>query len=214
MVEVCPAVLAANPEEYKAQVDRVAHFAHRIQVDLTDGRFTENKTVRPDEAWWPVGIKADLHLMYKDPLMAVRELLGHKPHLIIIHAESDGNFEEFVGQCRMHDIKVGVALLPQTAPSMVLPALSHIDHVLIFSGSLGKFGGRADFSLLDKARFLKEHKRNLEIGWDGGVNDQNVAQLVFGGVDVLNVGGFIQNSPDPEHAYQSLKRIADETGTT
>jgi len=33
-------------------------------------------------------------------------------------------------------------------------------------------------------------------------------------VDVLNVGGFIQNSADPEHSYDTLQRIAEETGTT
>ena len=32
---------------------------------------------------------------------------------------------------------------------------------------------------------------DLEFGWDGGITDQNVAVLVNGGVDVLNVGGFI-----------------------
>jgi pentose-5-phosphate-3-epimerase len=54
----------------------------------------------------------------------------------------------------------------------------------------------------------------LEIGWDGGINDRNISQLVFGGVDVLNVGGYIQNANNPERAYNSLFRIADETGTT
>jgi len=37
---------------------------------------------------------------------------------------------------------------------------------------------------------------------------------VFGGVDVLDVGGYIQDAADPQKAYERLARIAEETGTT
>jgi hypothetical protein len=33
-------------------------------------------------------------------------------------------------------------------------------------------------------------------------------------VDVLNVGGYIHNSENPQKAFETLQRIADETGTT
>jgi pentose-5-phosphate-3-epimerase len=86
---------------------------------------------------------------------------------------------------------------------------------LIFSGNLGYQGGSvADMQLLEKVDLLKKHKPNLEIGWDGGVNDQNVAELVLADVDVLNVGGFLQTSANPVATYHALSRIADETGTT
>ena len=52
------------------------------------------------------------------------------------------------------------------------------------------------------------------MGGDGGVNTQNISQLAFGGVDVFNVGSFIQQAPDAERAFRSLQRIAEETGTT
>ncbi len=51
---------------------------------------------------------------------------------------------------------------------------------------------------------LRKLKPELEIGWDGGVNDTNAAILVQSGVDVLNVGGFIQKSKDPQAAYNKL----------
>ncbi|MBI2007629.1 hypothetical protein HYU82_01160 [Candidatus Saccharibacteria bacterium] len=211
---ICPAILAADKDSYHKQIQNVAHFAHRIQIDLTDGAFAPHKTVSPEEAWWPVGFLADFHLMYQNPLAAVQKILQHKPHLIIVHAEAEGNFDQVADFCRNHSVKLGVALLSHTAPEKLFSALDDIDHVLIFSGDLGRFGGQTDFSLLQKAKILKQKKSNLEIGWDGGIDDQNVAELVFGGVDVLNVGGFIQNSHDPERAYRALQRIAEETGTT
>jgi pentose-5-phosphate-3-epimerase len=68
--------------------------------------------------------------------------------------------------------------------------------------------------LLNKAEELKRHRPQLEIGWDGGVNERNISRLAFSGVDVFNVGGYIQNAEDPERAYKALSRIAEETGTT
>lgn len=211
---ICPAILASNEDDYRKQVERVIDFTHRIQIDLTDGQFAQSQTIGPDQAWWPVGMKADLHLMYKNPLSAIQTLLPHRPNLIIVHAEAQGEFESIASICHQHKVKVGVALLPRSDPHSISRALDKIDHVLIFSGDLGKFGGHANLDLLSKARYLKEHKPHLEIGWDGGVNSHNAAQLILGGVDVLNVGGFIQNSEDPAKAFHRLRRIAEETGTT
>lgn len=210
---ICPAILAADREAYQKEIQKVAHFAHRIQIDLTDGAFAKPKTVDPGDAWWPVGFAADFHLMYQDPLPAIQKILHHKPHMIIVHAEADGQFGQVVDLCRNHSVKLGVALLPQTDPHEIFSALDKINHVLIFSGDLGSFGGQADLNLLEKVKLLKSRKPDLEIGWDGGINDQNISEMVFGGVEVLNVGGFIQNSHNPEGAFRALQRIADETGS-
>lgn len=214
MAVVCPAILAESLDQYHQEVERIAHFAKRIQIDLTDGIFASSTTVKPEQAWWPVGVMADFHLMYKDPLSAAQVILEHHPHMIIVHAEAEGDFMEVVNYCQNLEVKVGVALLPATSPSVIIPALQMIDHVLIFGGNLGSYGGQANLNLLAKIGPLKNAKPGLEIGWDGGVNDQNVSQLVSGGVDVLNVGGFIQKSEDPLRTFEALQRIADETGST
>ena len=211
---ICPTILAAERGTYDEQIERVAHLGHRIQIDLTDGIFAKTVTINPGEVWWPVGIKADIHLMYQEPIAVVEMVMAHNPNMIIVHAEAGGDFDKLADYCRDRKVKIGVALLPQTAPEIILKALPKIDHVLIFSGDLGNFGGHADFGLLAKVKFLKNQKPELEIGWDGGVNLQNVAGLVEGGVDVLNVGGYLQTAENPGKAYNDLVRIADETGTT
>lgn len=211
---VCPAILARDENEYHQQMENVAGFAHRIQIDLTDGKFAKNPTVSPDQAWWPVGIKADFHLMYEDPLPAIKEILEHEANLIIVHAEAKGSFDTIAHYCRQRGVKVGVALLPKTGPQTIISALSKIDHVLIFSGTLGSYGGHANLDLLHAVGYLKNHKPGLEIGWDGGINEQNISRLASGGVDVFDVGGSIINSQNPEKVFHRLQRIADETGTT
>lgn len=215
MSVICPTIDAYTEEEYRTQMERVVGFTHRIHIDLTDGIFTKEKSTGPKQAWWPAGVKADFHMMYTDPEEAVKEVIQHKPNLIIVHAEAEGDFTAFARYCHEQGVKTGVALLQNTPAEAILPALSHIDHVLIFSGNLGYQGGsQADLELLNKLSILKQHKPELEIGWDGGINDQNVSELVTSGIDVLNVGGYIQKAEDPARAYQALQRIVDETGTT
>jgi ribulose-phosphate 3-epimerase len=214
MPVICPSILAASEKQYHEQMEKVAHFAHRVQIDLTDGHFAEPRTIPADKVWWPVGVKADIHIMYRDPEHAARAIAAHKPHMLIVHAEAEGDFAAFAQFCKQQEIKVGVALLQKTSAESILPALHFIDHVLIFAGHLGHYGGHADMHQMDKIKILKNHKRTLEIGWDGGINDQNISQLAFAGVDVFNVGGFIQKADNPKKAYDALERIADETGTT
>lgn len=212
---VCPTITATTAEDYKSQIEKVAHFAHRLQIDLTDGVFAERQTVNPEQVWWPAGVAADLHLMYQEPISAVEELIMHKPNLVIVHAEANGDFAAVRDLCLKHNVKIGVALLPDTPVNRIAPVITQLDHALIFSGNLGYQGGaQVNLNLLEKVRTLRAGKPDIEIGWDGGVNLQNVSQLVFGGIDVLNVGSFIQTAQDPKQAYEQLQRIADETGTT
>lgn len=203
---ICPTVLAGNATEFREQVERIADFATRIHIDLADGHFAPTKTIPLGDAWWPHGIHADLHVMYKEPFRHTKALISLNPKMIIVHAEGEGDFARFADAAHDAGIYVGVALKPETPPEFIAPALDYIDHVLIFSGNLGHFGGQANTHLLTKVLKLKHLKPSLEIGWDGGINDKNVATLAAGGVNVLNTGGFIQHAADPGAAYQLLER--------
>jgi pentose-5-phosphate-3-epimerase len=202
---ICPTVTARSAGEYSEQMERLAGFATRVHIDLADGLFTPVKLTQIKDVWWPSGVWADIHVMYKEPFRHTKELLKLRPQLIIVHAEADGDIVEFADAAHRGGTAVGVALKPETHVSVIEPALDFIDHVLIFSGHLGHFGGQANTHLLTKVLQLKRLKPSLEIGWDGGINNKNAAILAAGGVDVLNTGGFIQHAADPQAAYEQLE---------
>jgi ribulose-phosphate 3-epimerase len=206
---ICPTVLAGTPEEYRHQIGRIAQFATRIHIDLADGQFAPTKTIPIDQVWWPGGVRADLHVMYQRPFEHYKTYLSLGPQMVIVHAESDGSFVPFSELMHRHGIEVGVALKADTPVALIRPALQWIDYVLVFSGDLGHFGGQADLALLDKVKMLRQLKPQLEIGWDGGINNTNARALAMGGVDVLNVGGFIQHASDPRMAYGALVRAVE-----
>lgn len=206
---ICPTITTDNPDTYALQVEQTLAYAHRIHIDVADGVFTPNRLVDIENVWWPGGVRADLHVMYEHPFEHMDSLLTLKPQLVIVHAEAEGDFLKFAAGCHHHGIEVGVALLPETPVDAIAPALDVVDHVLIFSGHLGHFGGHADMSLLGKVQQLKQLKPRLEIGWDGGVSDKNAAALALGGVDVLNAGGYLHGAMAPKTAY--LKLLAEVT---
>lgn len=202
---ICPTVLAANPHVYREQMEKVEPFAKRIHVDVADGIFAHTKTIGLDQVWWRGDRTIDLHLMYKNPLAHAKVLVALKPRLVIVHAEAEGDFVKFANLLHRYGIEVGVALLPSTEVEIIAPAINLIDHALVFSGDLGHFGGHANFDMLQKVEQLRRLKPVIEVGWDGGVDDRNARQLAKAGIDVLNVGGFIQRAHDPKKAYARLE---------
>jgi len=207
MAVICPTVTATSLAQYKQQVDRLAAFAERLHIDLMDGQFAPTESPSVDKVWWPHELQADIHLMYQKPMECVEQLIKLKPRMVIIHNEAEVHHMEFAARLHQHDIEVGLALLHDTPVEYAYQIMHSFDHVLVFSGHLGYHGGQADLGLLDKVQKIRQHHPEVEIGWDGGINDQNVQQLVEAGVDVLNVGGFIQNADDPAAAYAKLQSV-------
>lgn len=205
---ICPSVTPSSPDPhvYREQLERVV-FAGRIQIDLMDGEFAPNKNLNPIQVWWPDGVVADIHLMYKRPSEHLETLISLKPHLIILHIESDGNIEEYIRHIKKFGIKAGVALLADTSIAEAHGCIEIADHVMLFAGKLGSFGGVADLDVLKKIPEIRAIRPDAEIGWDGGISDANIASLVQAGVQVCNVGGFIQRSDNPERAYSKLAAL-------
>lgn len=207
---ICPTVTASTPGEYNKQIAINAKFAKRLHIDLMDGRFAPVKSVSVDEVWWPHSVGADLHVMYEKPMDILEKLILLQPEMVIIHAESDVHHMHFAAELHKEGVKAGLALLPETDVASVEPILHSFDHVLIFSGNLGHQGGsHANLELLEKAKQIRTHHKNVEIGWDGGVNEQNITTIHKEGVEIINVGGFIQNATNPGVAYVKLLALTE-----
>jgi ribulose-phosphate 3-epimerase len=205
MNQIVPTITATNAQEYREQMARISSFAKRVHIDFCDGQFAPVRLVNPIQAYWPDGVVADLHLMLVNPLEQLETVISLRPDLAIVQAESQGDLLAMMRQLKAVGIKAGVAFLQQTDPAPYAPLIAEADHVLIFSGILGHQGGStADMSLLNKVASVRAINATVEVAWDGGVNVSNASQLVFGGVEVLNVGGEIQHAEDPAKAYDEL----------
>jgi ribulose-phosphate 3-epimerase len=207
---ICPTVTAFTAHEYAEQLRTITPFADRVHIDLMDGVFAPTTSPSLDEILLPHDAMVDIHLMFQEPMDVLEKLIHIKPHMVVIHNEAHVHHMHFTAELHKHGIKVGLAILQDTPVEYAYQIMHSFDHVLVFSGHLGYHGGSADLGLLDKVRKIREHHPDAEIGWDGGINDQNIGQLVAAGVDVLNVGGFIQKASDPKAAYATLLEVIGE----
>jgi len=212
MSVIAPCILAENPDDYKAIVERYHPFAERVHVDISDGEFAPTFTVGAAQVWWPQEWTVDIHAMVARPSEHLETLLSLKPHMIIFHVEVDEDIVPVLEHIQKFGIKAGIALLKTTVPSTVAPAIQQADHVMIFSGELGKYGGTASLMQLEKVRLVRAIKPAVEIGWDGGVTPENAYNLAQGGVDVLNVGGTLAKAEDPQSVYATLVNEINKHG--
>lgn len=210
MAIICPTITAENEHQYREQMERLSGFVETVHIDFMDGVFAPTKSPAVEKAWWPDNVIAHFHLMYKMPYEHLEAILKLKPELVIVHAEADNDevLSMVNGLSNLRQTRVGVALLPDTDPmdENIVELLELADHVLIFSGSLGHHGGIADLALLEKIDKIKKIAPAAEIGWDGGVNAENISILADRGVDVINVGSAIHHVKLPKRAYQKLQQ--------
>lgn len=212
MAVIAPALLAENQDDYKAQIERLHPFAERVHIDITDGEFAPSFTVNASQLWWPQEWKVDIHAMVARPSEYVQALVNLKPHLIIFHAEVAEDLAPTLQYVKQAGIKAGIALQRATVPLSVAPAVELADHVMIFSGDLGKYGGVANLMQLEKVRLIKQINATAEIGWDGGVTIENSYSLAQGEIAVLNTGGAIAKAADPKAAYDTLVAEINKDG--
>ena len=209
---IAPAILAETAEQYKEQVERVTGFAERVHIDLSDGEFAPTFTIGVSELWAPEGWLVDVHVMANDLNEYVPKLIALRPNLILVHAEARSDVVAALRQIKQAGIRAGLVLLRPTVPRTVEAMIQEAEHVMIFSGELGRFGGTASLMQLEKIRLIKAINPNIEIGWDGGITTENAYSLVQGGVNVLNVGSAIQKSSDPHMVYTRLQQEINKTG--
>ncbi len=199
---ISPTITASNLTEFNNQLNNVKDFAQKVHLDLMDGVFTTSKSLNIDEINNMV-VPFDAHIMYLNPEEILDQVLALKPITIVVQFEANVNHQELTSKLKANAIKSSLAILQQTSVDQIKSVINLYDQVLIFSGNLGYQGGTADLSLLSKAREIRSIS-NVQIAWDGGINAENIKSLADGGVEVFNVGAYIQDSANAKLSYQSL----------
>jgi ribulose-phosphate 3-epimerase len=212
MAYIVPTITAETPEAYLAAVEMLNGFATRVHIDISDGEFAPTLLMAADQLSWPGEWQVDVHAMVVRPSEHLQKLIALKPLTIIIHAEVSENVAVHLRTIKQAGIRAGVALLRTTVPSSVADAIKEADHVMIFSGDLGKQGGKASMMQVEKIRLVKLINPNVEIGWDGGVTIDNAYTITQAGVDIVNAGSAISKAEKPAEAFQALTTEINKHG--
>lgn len=208
MAVVAPTITTDDEHEYREQLELIATFADGVHIDFADGIFAPSRLLPLTKAWRHDDLITHAHIMYQKPREVVDDVIALEADLVIIHVEAD-DVKETLTELQESGTRTGVAMLPETTVKELqeLEIDDLFDHILVFSGHLGFQGGEADMSQTEKVKELKKAYPDVEIAWDGGINDDDIKMIAAAGVDILNVGGYIKNAKDPQKAYDTLVNL-------
>ena len=213
MIEIAPSILSADFSRLCEQIKTVERAgASLLHVDVMDGRFVPNITVG-----LPV-VKAisratqlpiDAHLMIVEPARYIESFVEAGAQMVSIHIEADPHAHRTLTAIRAAGARAGIAINPATSLSALEEAIKFVDFVLVMSVNPG-FGGQEFISSsLDKVRRLRKmldergSKARIEI--DGGIDQDNVAEVAGAGAEIIVSGSAIFGAPDPAVALRELR---------
>jgi ribulose-phosphate 3-epimerase len=204
-MEIIPAILEKNFSKIKKKVEKIEPYFKKAQIDFGDGLFVLEKSgdlENFDKTSANVDLEA--HIMIEKPWIAVDRLkeLGFKK--ITFHYESFLNVKKktrefainnLIKGIKAHGMNVGVAINPETSPSHIVDYLPRIDEVLLLAVNPGSQGQKFKEEILAKINYLKNLRKDLIIGIDGGVNDKSILAIIEAGADKVYVNSFLWKQP-------------------
>jgi len=152
----------------------------------------------------------DVHLMIENPERYLDDFKIAGADIITVHAEATKHLHRTVTAIKELGLKAGVSLNPATPLSAIELVFSEVDMVLIMSVNPG-FGGQKFIPFtLDKVKKLREMAPSIDIEVDGGVNKDNVAELVRAGANVLVAGTAVFGGDIAENTKLMIERMYEE----
>ncbi|MDD6302083.1 MAG: ribulose-phosphate 3-epimerase [Bacillales bacterium] len=172
-----------------------------IHYDVMDGIFVENKSFSVEhykslKNYFP-NIMFDVHLMVADVKKWVEDFISAGATMISFHYEAFNKNElsSYIDDLHKYNIKVGIAINPDTSVTVLNELLNKLDFILVMSVVAGRGGQKFNDVALDKIEYLndyrKAHNLNYLIQVDGGINDETIIPCKEKGVDLVVSGSFI-----------------------
>lgn len=181
-----------------------------IHVDLMDGGFVPKKNFNIDEVLTLLKNskkKLDIHLMTFDPIIYIEKLATLNPEFITFQIESTKDIVKTIEVIKKHNIKVGLAISPETNLLELMPYLALIDLVLIMSVTPGE-GGQSfikDSVLRLNEIITMREVNNLHflISMDGGINNETIK--LVSNLDIAVSGSYVCNSNNYNERIENLR---------
>jgi ribulose-phosphate 3-epimerase len=209
-IRTVPAILTDDPIALGKMVLQTESFTDFAQFDIMDGQFVPSTSVTcEDIAALETRLSWEVHLMVMHPENYLEEFKRAGAQKIVFHYEATPAPESIIDQIRKLNIQAGIAINPETPVAAIAPLVKSLDSVLFLSVNPGFYGAKFIPEVLRKiADFRKAHPV-VEVGIDGGIKENNIAEIAATGVNVIYIGSAIYLQPDPAASYHRLTRLAE-----
>ena len=208
-------------ERFKKAVEFGAEW---VQFDVSDGQFTSVKNWNEPEKLIPSAkggsasggntqhptLNIEVHLMIEKPEKDVERWLRAGAKRIIVHIESEFDFEKVKKSCEEYSAELMLALKPETPIEKIFPyingQISNIKLVQLLAVDPGLSSQKFQPQVLEKARILLKRREAdiIAIEIDGGINPETARLARDAGIKIIASGSYIFESQNPEKAYRTL----------
>ena len=215
MAKLSPSILSADFGILKEQLELLEkNGVEYIHIDIMDGSFVPNismgipviKSIRKY-----TNMIFDTHIMIVNPEKYIKQFKEAGCDIINVHAEACENLYETIDNINKLGVKSGVTIKPNTPVSDIINVLDKVSLVLIMTVEPGFGGQKFMYSQLEKVdelvklRQKNNYKYKIEV--DGGININNIQNVVSHGVDLVVAGSAILESDNIEKTVNEFNNI-------
>ena len=194
--KLSPSILAADISRLGEELETVTKAgADYIHIDIMDGMFVNNISFGItviEGIRHCVDTFFDVHLMVQEPIRYVREFAYAGSDGITVHAEACSDLEATIDEIIKVGKKRAVSIKPMTDIDGILDILLKVYMVLIMTVEPGYGGQKIRRDTFDKIRRLREYidenGLDVDIEVDGGVDLNNIYEVMDAGANVIVAG--------------------------
>jgi ribulose-phosphate 3-epimerase len=209
---ISPSLLAADSGKYASEINEVESAGLKyLHIDVMDGHFVPNLSFGPNIL---EGIRKkskmifDTHLMIERPSDFTEAFIRAGADIITIHVETKDDIIKIYNICKKKGTGFGISINPCTPLDNLNRYLDIID-ILLIMGIQPGFGGQKFIpAVFKRIKKMAEIKRAADYSYlisvDGGVSENNSAEIAQAGADILVAGSAIFGKTDRKKAILSL----------
>ena len=206
MANIIPAILESDIKEIQNKLDKLSSLVEWAQIDLMDGKFVNNISVRAEElGQLHTKINLEAHLMVTRPEEWLTSLDKNLFKRVYFHIEAVSNPEELIKKIKEQGFEAGLALNMETQIDEIIKFVDIVNNFLFLSIKPGWQGRALQPEVLKKIRNFKDKHSEVIVAIDGGVNENNIREIALAGVDNISAGSAVFASGEISNNLLRLK---------